>query len=84
MDWQPRWFDMATEPPRNVVETTGQVATSVVSGLVGTPALLVIVTLNVVAICFAGWFLAKLADATAVRTERMMQMIADCLKERHT
>jgi hypothetical protein len=74
---------MSTEPPRNITEVTGQVASGVVTGLVGTPALLAIVTLNIVAICFAAWFLAKLADATAARTERLMQMIADCMKERH-
>lgn len=73
---------MTHEPPRGIVETTGQVAQGVVTGLVGTPALLAIVALNVVAICFAGWFLARLADATSARTERMMQMISDCM-ERH-
>jgi hypothetical protein len=71
------------EPPRTVTEVGGQVAASVVTGLVGTPALLAIVALNVVAICFAGWFLAKLADATTTRTNAMMQMISDCMKERH-
>jgi hypothetical protein len=75
---------LTTEPPRNVVEATGQVASSVVTGLVGTPALLAIVVLNVVAMGVACWFLAKLADATAARTDRMMQMIADCMKERHS
>lgn len=75
---------MTAEPPRNVVEAGGKVASDVVTGLVGTPALLAIVALNVVAICFAGWFLAKLADATASRTTQMMQMIQDCMKERHS
>lgn len=75
---------MTSEPPRGIVETTGQVAQGVVTGLVGTPALLAIVALNVVAICFAGWFLARLADATATRTNAMMQMISDCMKERHS
>jgi hypothetical protein len=69
--------------PHTVTEATGQVATSVVTGLVGTPALLAIVVLNVVAICFAAWFLAKLADATTARTAQLMQMISDCMKERH-
>jgi len=75
---------MATEPPRGIVETTGQVAQGVVTGLVGTPALLAIVALNVVAICFAAWFLSKLADATTARTNVMMQMIQDCMRERHS
>jgi hypothetical protein len=75
---------MTTEPPRGVVEATGQVATSVVTGLVGTPALLAIVTLNIVALCFAAWFLSRLADATASRTAQMMQLISDCMKERHS
>jgi hypothetical protein len=70
--------------PRGIVETTGQVAQGVVTGLVGTPALLAIVALNVVAICFAGWFLARLADATTARTTQMMQLITDCMKERHS
>jgi hypothetical protein len=70
--------------PRGVVETTGQVASNVVTGLVGTPALLTIVVLNVVAICFAAWFLAKLADATTARSAQLMQMISDCMKERHS
>jgi hypothetical protein len=74
---------MTSEPPRNVVEASGQVATSVVTGLVGTPALLAIVTLNIVAICFAAWFLSRLADATTSRTEKLMQLISDCMKERH-
>jgi hypothetical protein len=74
---------MTVEPPRGVIETTGQVASSVVTGLVGTPALLAIVTLNVIAICFAAWFLAKLADATTIRTAQMMQIIQDCMRERH-
>lgn len=73
---------MSSEPPRNVVEATGQVATSIVTGLVATPALLTIVVLNVVAIGVACWFLAKLADATASRTNVMMQLISDCMKER--
>jgi hypothetical protein len=73
-----------SDPPRGIVETTGQVAQGVVTGLVGTPALLAIVALNVVAICFAGWFLARLADATAARTNQMMQLITDCMKERHS
>jgi hypothetical protein len=75
---------MSAEPPRTVVEAGGKVASDVVTGLVGTPALLAIVALNVVAICFAGWFLAKLADATASRTTQMMQLIQDCMKERHS
>jgi hypothetical protein len=74
---------MSAEPPRGIVETTGQVAQGVVTGLVGTPSLLAIVALNVVAICFAGWFLARLADATTARTAQMMQMIHDCMTERH-
>jgi hypothetical protein len=79
---------MASDPstgsgPRSAIEATGQVATGVVTGLVGTPALLAIVVLNVVAICFAAWFLAKLADATTARTAQLMQMIQDCMKERH-
>jgi hypothetical protein len=75
---------MTSEPPRTVVEAGGKVASDVVTGLVGTPALLAIVALNVVAICFAGWFLARLADATAARTNQMMQLIQDCMKERHS
>jgi hypothetical protein len=75
---------VTSEQPRNVVDASAQVASSVVSGLVGTPALLTVVVLNVVAMGIACWFLAKLADATAVRTERMMQLIADCMKERHS
>jgi hypothetical protein len=75
---------MTAEPPRTVVEAGSKVASDVVTGLVGTPALLAIVALNVVAICFAGWFLARLADATASRTNQMMQMIQDCMKERHS
>jgi hypothetical protein len=75
---------VSAEPPRGIVETTGQVAQGVVTGLVGTPALLAIVALNVVAICFAGWFLARLADATASRTNQMMQLIQDCMRERHS
>lgn len=75
---------MTAEPPRTVVEAGSKVASDVVTGLVGTPALLAIVALNMIAICFAGWFLARLADATAARTERMMQMISDCMKERHS
>lgn len=73
-----------SEPPRGVAETTGKVASDVVSGLIGTPALLSIVVLNVVAMAVACWFLAKLADATASRTTQMMQLISDCLKERHS
>jgi hypothetical protein len=75
---------MSAESPRGITETTGKVASDVVTGLVGTPALLAIVALNVVAICFAGWFLARLADATASRTTQMMQLIQDCMRERHT
>jgi type IV secretory pathway TrbD component len=76
--------DSSGSGPRNVVEASGKVASDVVSGLVGTPALLSIVVLNVVAMGVACWFLAKLADATQARTERMMQMIADCMRERHS
>lgn len=72
------------DPPRGIVETTGQVAQGVVTGLVGTPALLAIVALNMIAICFAGWFLARLADATTARTNQMMQLIQDCMRERHS
>jgi hypothetical protein len=75
---------MTAEPPRGVAETTGKVASEVVSGLVGTPALLAVVVLNVVAMAVACWFLAKLADATASRTAQMMQMISDCMRERHS
>jgi len=76
---------MTTEPPtRNITEVTGRVATDVVSGLVGTPALLAVVVLNVVAMGIACWFLAKLADATASRTNQMMQLIQDCMRERHS
>jgi sorbitol-specific phosphotransferase system component IIC len=74
---------MNAEPSRGIVETTGQVAQGVVTGLVGTPALLVIVVLNVIAIVGAGWFLSKVADNVAARTDRMMELIADCMKERH-
>jgi hypothetical protein len=72
-----------TEPPHTVAETTGKVASDVVSGLVGTPALLAVVVLNVVAMGIAAWFLVKLADATTARTAQLMQMISDCMKERH-
>jgi hypothetical protein len=75
---------MSAEPPRGITETTGKVASDVVSGLVGTPALLAVVVLNVVAMGIACWFLAKLADATQSRTALMMQLIADCMKERHS
>jgi hypothetical protein len=75
---------MTSEPPRTVVEAGGKVASDVVTGLVGTPALLAIVALNVMAICFAAWFLSRLADATASRTTQMMQMIQDCMRERHS
>jgi hypothetical protein len=74
---------MSNEPPRTIAEATGQVAQGVVTGLVGTPALLAIVTLNIVAICFAGWFLARLADVASMRTEALMKMISDCMMERH-
>jgi hypothetical protein len=75
---------MSAEPPRTVVEAGGKVASDVVTGLIGTPALLTIVVLNIVAMGIACWFLAKLADATQARTALMMQMIADCMKERHS
>jgi hypothetical protein len=75
---------MTDGPPHGVAETTGKVASDVVSGLVGTPALLAVVVLNVIAMGIACWFLAKLADATASRTTQMMQLISDCLKERHS
>jgi hypothetical protein len=69
---------------RNVVEASGQVASDVVAGLRQQPTLLAVVVLNVIAIGFACWFLGKLADATTARTAQMMQLIQDCMKERHS
>jgi hypothetical protein len=70
--------------PQSTVQATGQVASDVVIGLKQQPALLAIVVLNIVAICFAGWFLAKLADTGSKRTDAMMKMIQDCMAERHS
>jgi hypothetical protein len=79
---------MTSEPPRplpqSTVQATGQVASDVVLGLRQQPALLAIVVLNIIAICFAGWFLAKLADVASTRTEAMMKMIQDCMTARHS
>jgi hypothetical protein len=72
-----------TEPPQSTVQAAEKVATGVVTGLVGTPALLAVVVLNVIAICVAAWFLAKLADVASTRTEALLKMIHDCMVERH-
>lgn len=71
-------------PPQSTVQAAGQAATDVINGLKQQPTLLAVVVLNVIALGFACWFLGKLADATTARTAQMMQMIQDCIRERHS
>jgi hypothetical protein len=68
--------DIKRPEPQSTVQVAGKVATDVVSGLKTQPLLLGVITLNVMGIAAAIWFLHELV---VMNSERMMFLLKNCL-----
>lgn len=72
---------MTQEPPRPLpqssVQAAGQAATDVIGGLKQQPALLAVVTLNIVGIIAGVWFMSSLIETSRKNMERILTACFD-------
>jgi hypothetical protein len=62
-----------------MLETGGQVAQAVIGGFAGSPAMLLIVVLNVAMILAAAYFLARLEETRAASIQRIGDLLDKCI-----
>ena len=67
------------QQPQTLVQAGGRVAEGIVTGLTGTPVLLLIVLLNIAMIVAAAHFLGKLEDTRAKNALQLTDLFRLCI-----
>lgn len=77
---------MSDQPPAGVVQATGRVAEKIVNGFSSSPAMLLIVILNVALLGMAGYALVSIAKLSAEGRTQITSLLQACIasKEDHT